>query len=137
MRIPAMAMMAAVVAVGGCAQTAQQRLNRAMQSYYTAAANCAARKTAVDLKSNREVAVCVNQAQATYQGPVEAYGDLMQQEMSYRLVLADEIDRKTITKDEANLKMAQFRSGLAAEAMQRQAVQAQVASQRAVAAAVR
>jgi hypothetical protein len=55
--------------------------------------------------------------------------------MSYRLVLSDEVDRKAISKDEANLKFAQFRSGLATEAMQRQAVEAQAASQRAVGAA--
>jgi hypothetical protein len=130
------AMTGTVLGIGlaGCA-TGQERTNQAVQSYNTAAAECTARKRSEEFKTQREWALCVNQAQVAIIGPVEPNGDLLAQETAYRLVLADEVDRKTITKDEANLKFAQFRSTLMTEGRSRAATQAQINSQNAAAAA--
>ena len=106
------------------------------RSSSTVAGECSARKQSGEFKTQREWALCVNQAQIAIVGPVEPNGDLLAQETAYRLVLADEVDRKVMTNDEASLKFAQFRSTLMTEGRNRAATQAQIDSQNAAAAAL-
>ena len=117
-----------VVTCGGCAQ---QRMNAALQNFHSAETQCSSRKQSGELKSQREWALCVNQAQLSIVGPIEPHSDLLAQETAYRIVLADQVDRKLITVDEANLKWAQFRSTLSSEGGSRAAVQAQIDSENA------
>jgi hypothetical protein len=101
----------------------------AQQSLGAAVAECNDRQKSGDLKTQRETALCVNKAQHEIMGPVEPYGDLLAQETSYRVVLADQVDRKEISSDQADELFANFYSGLETEARNRDATQAQINSQ--------
>ena len=110
------------VLVAACAE---QRMRDAQQSLQAAVAECKDRHQSGDLKTQRETALCVNKAQHEIMGPVEPYGDLLAQESSYRLVLADQVDRKELSSDQADELFAKFYSGLETEARNRNATQAQ------------
>jgi hypothetical protein len=120
------------VLVAACAE---QRMRDAQQSLGAAVAECKDRHESGDLKTQRETALCVNKAQREIMGPVEPYGDLLAQEASYRLVLADQVDRREISSDQADALFAKFYSGLETEARNRDATQAQINNQNAQAAA--
>ena len=64
-------------------------------------------------------------AQHEIMGPVEPYGDLLAKETSYRLVLADKVDRKELSSDQADELFAEYYSGLETEARNRDATRAQ------------
>jgi hypothetical protein len=100
--------------------TAVPPITQAQQTWALAANDCYARHSRGELRTYRETGLCVNNAQMRIVWPVEPYGDLLAQEMAYRLVLSDDLDRKLITFDEAIQKMNQFRSGLGAKATKRQ-----------------
>jgi hypothetical protein len=118
---------AAAALVSACAA---QRLSDAQQSYRVAAAECTDRHK---IKTQREWALCVNKAQLEIMGPVEPHGDLLAQETAYRLLLADQVDRKEISNEQAGALFAKFYSGLVTEANNRVAMQAQINSQNAAA----
>jgi hypothetical protein len=116
------------VLVAACAE---QRIRDAQQSLQAAVAECKDRHESGDLKTQRETASCVNKAQHEIMGPVEPYGDLLAKETSYRLALADQVDRKEISSDQADELFAKFYSRLETEARNRDATQAQINSQNA------
>ena len=95
---------------------------------------CLARHQRRELKTYRAMMLCYNKAQARIWASDPTRG-LLGQLMAYRLVVADQMDRKAITFDEGQLKITQFLSGLQSEIMRRQAVQAQINRQNAAAAA--
>jgi hypothetical protein len=131
--------------VGGCVTIAivavlvaarvEQRMRDAQQSLGAAVAECKDRHESGDLKTQRETALCMNKAQHEIMGPVEPYRDLLARETSYRLVLADQVDRKEISSDQADALFAKFYSELETEARNRNATQAQINNQNAQAAA--
>jgi hypothetical protein len=130
MKPPGRCVTIAIVAVL-VAACAEQRMRDARQSLGVAVAECKDRHESGELKTQRETASCVNKAQHEIMGPVEPYGDLLAQETTYRLVLADQVDRKEISSDQADELFAKFYSGLETETRNRDATQAQINSQNA------
>jgi hypothetical protein len=100
------------------ASCAGSQFDDAMKRYYAEAEQCQARHAQGDIKSYRDTAVCMNEAQSRIVAPFAANNDNLAQEEAYRLVIANKLDKKMITVEQANVLTAQFRPHLAPESPQ-------------------
>ncbi|MGH6847913.1 MAG: hypothetical protein ACREC0_10895 [Methylocella sp.] len=118
--------------LSACAEQMIQQRDQALQGAFL---DCTDRYKRGEFKTYRESAACKNNAETSLLGSsIGNSADLLAQEEAYRLVLASKLDAKQITEAEANLQMAQYRSGLLAE-QQRRSNEAQAADAARIAAA--
>jgi hypothetical protein len=120
------------LALGGCGLVQQAEMGKAKERLVAMRADCRARYP----DSHAKVADCFTAAENETVRPL-AYNDadLLTVMQAKRKVMAVKEDRGEITKDEAQLEMAQFVSGLKDEDLQRMNAASAAAAQRSAASA--
>jgi len=122
----------APLTLGGCGLVQQAEMMKAKERLVAMRAECRARYP----DSHAQMADCLTAAENDTVRPL-AYndGDLLTVMQAKRRILAVKEDRGEITKDEAQLEMAQLMSALRDEDLQRSNAAAAVAAQRSAASA--
>lgn len=122
------------IVLAGCAQARMQAANEQMQ---VSANYCDQRQASGGFATRREYAECVNAGfSAALTAAQYPYPDLVSLQASYRVALADKIDRGEISPSDANIAMAELITRIETESQRRQAqaTQANVAGQMGIAA---
>jgi hypothetical protein len=109
--------------LAGCVSDQSAVQVQAKADFQTAKEEC---ESSATLKTHLEKAKCLNDAFRRTEYAYASDKDLLDQMMAQREVLAAKIDRHELTKEEADLQFAQFKSGLVElENQRRQALQDQ------------
>jgi len=129
-RFSILLLVTAAFALGGCGLAQQARLKKAQEETAAATAACRTRYT-----SYADRADCQTAAEDQLYRPTVRYGDLLTVLQAQRKVFAVAIDNGQMTKDQANLQLAQVMSGLAQEEQRRNNEAGAVAAQQSAASA--
>lgn len=87
-------------------------------------AQCGADRSSGKLKSQTELAHCLNSAEAPNLAQVGSHSDLLNLKFANRVALAEKVDKNLLTPAEADLEAARMRSGIMSEVKQRLSAEA-------------
>jgi hypothetical protein len=117
--------------LGGCGLVRQAEMAKAKEQLTAAMAECKAQNpNSLVLLSD-----CYTAAEDTIWRPYVRYGDLQTLMQAQRKVLAAKVDHGELTKDEANLELAQVASAIRQQELERDNSAGMVAAQRSAASA--
>lgn len=122
------------IVLAGCAQARMQAANEQIQ---TSANYCDQRRDSGGFATRKEYAECINAGMSSALSAARyPYPDLVSLHNSYRVALAEKIDRGEISPSDANIAMAEVSVRVETEAQRRQAAatQANAAGQMGIAA---
>lgn len=120
-----------VLALSACGVARQAEVNDAQQRLEAARAFC----KAYHKGNGAQIADCWSQAEDMIMRPLYPYGDLLTLLQAKRKVIAEKADGGEITKDQANLQLAELNSEITREQTRRSNAAALVSAQQTAASA--